>query len=75
MEKIWQEPIWREPDLSRIALQVYVPQAAYPVVRSYVCRDHWSVQHEFPHASGPRRGRRMARGDNMSKTKDLLSRP
>ena len=49
-EKIWREPIWREPmwreqDLSMLTLQVYVPQAEYPVVGSYMCRDHRSVQH------------------------------
>ena len=42
--KIWWEPIWREQDLSRLALQVYVPRAEYPIVCSYVCRDHRPVQ-------------------------------
>ena len=39
--------MWREPDLSRLALQVYVPRAEYPVVDAYVCRDHRSTQHTF----------------------------
>ena len=30
---------------SRLALQVYVARTEYPVVESYACRDHWSVQH------------------------------
>ena len=42
---MWREPMWREPDLSRLALQVYVSRTEYPVVGSYVCRDHRSVQH------------------------------
>ena len=37
--------MWREPDLVRLVLQVYVPRAEYLVVGSYVCQDHRSVQH------------------------------
>ena len=51
-ELIWREPIWREPDVAgsnekaliRLALQVYVAQTKCPVVESYACRDHRSVQ-------------------------------
>ena len=41
---MWQEPMWREPDLSRLALQMYIARTEYWVVESYVCRDHRSVQ-------------------------------
>ena len=42
---MWQEPMWREPDFSRLALQVYVTRTEFPVVESYACRDHRSIQH------------------------------
>ena len=44
-EPMWRDPMPRELDLSRLALQVYVSRTEYPVVGSYVCRDLWSVQH------------------------------
>ena len=46
-EPIWREPIWWEPDLSRPALQVYVAWTECPVLESYTCRDHRSVQHNI----------------------------
>ena len=44
-EPVTRDPMWREPDLSRLALQGYVSRTEWPVVGSYVCRDHRSIQH------------------------------